>query len=141
VSVLGGFDYHYYISNFTVGVQALVDVRGVHDGSELRFAVSHDKTFERARLSTALGFIWQDAKSIDYYYGLNRDEVESSALIYEAGSGLSPFARLDFNYKLNDRWSLKAAAYYRKLANSISDSPIVEESSYTTVFFGGVYHF
>lgn len=141
LSVLAGLDLHYYLRSLSFGLQILNDVRGVHDGSEIRAAMSHQKHMGKLTLSSALGFIWQDASTIDYYYGIDADEVAAPSLAYQADSGISPFGRVDFTYKLNERWSVKATAYYRDLASSIEKSPIVNESGFTTVFFGGVYHF
>lgn len=141
ISVLAGVDLHAYFGAYSFAVQALNDVRGVHDGAELRAAISRDFESGRLRLRPAAGLIWQDDKTIDYYYGVDDDEVLYSSLAYHAGSGLSPFVRLDLNYTLSKRWSLKALLYQRQLASSIKDSPIVNASTATTIFFGGVYHF
>ncbi len=141
LSVLAGVDLHYYINSFSLGLQVLHDVRGIHDGAEVRAALRHEKSIGKTTFSSAFGLIWQDSNTLDYYYGIDEDEVESSALAYQVDSGFSPFGRLDIVYQVNDHWSLKATGYYRALADSVADSPIVDESGYTSVFIGGVYHF
>lgn len=141
LSILGGVDLHYYYESLSLGLQVLYDLRGVHSGYESRAALSYSKELGKNALSAAAGFIWQDRKTIDYYYGLEEQEVPFDNLIYGAGSGLSPFVRFDWLRSLNDRWSLKATIYYRDLASAIENSPIVDESGVATLFFGGVYHF
>jgi len=141
LSVLAGFDVHHYYKEVSLGFQFLKDVRGVHNGYEIRGALSHSSIAGKSVFSSALGFIWQDSKTLDYYYGTQRNEVPDSSLVYQADAGFSPFVRFDWDYSLTEKWSLKTTAYYRSLPSAIKDSPIVDDNGVATVFFGGIYHF
>jgi len=54
---------------------------------------------------------------------------------------VSYLLRADWNYQLNEKWTLRATGSYTRLPSAIRNSPIVTSDYTTTVFVGGVYHF
>lgn len=78
---------------------------------------------------------------LDYYFGAHEGEVDESMEYEIRESGITPFVRLSWSRELNEHWRLLASVHHKRLADAIVDSPLVEESSVTTVFIGGVYHF
>ncbi len=141
LAMLAGFEYRAFSGPTYVTIQALQDISGVHKGQEVRASVLHDFVYARHWLSVSGGFIWQDARALDYYYGIRADEVDDPRLVYEADAGVSPFVRGDWHYRLTERWSLQATLHWRWLSDSATDSPLVAEDDVVTGFFGGVYHF
>lgn len=141
MAALAGFEYGVSWENWFLQSHWLYDVSKVHGGQELRLALS--RQFNQGKHSTALtvGSQWQSEKITDYYYGIRREEVNFADDAYRAGSGLSAMVRADWQYALNDRWTLRANASYKRLASEVRHSPIVTSDHVTTVFIGGVYHF
>lgn len=141
MAALAGFEYSVSWQDWFVQSHWLYDVSKVHGGQELRLALT--RQFSHGKHSTALtaGGQWQSGKMTDYYYGIRPEEVNFADDAYRADSGLSAMIRADWQYPLNDRWTLRANASYKRLASGIRQSPIVTSDHVTTVFVGGVYHF
>lgn len=140
-AIFTGLEYAYYHQAWTLNVQALRDVSSVHDGSEIRAAISWSGQSAGNRFGFSSGFTWQSEDIVEYYYGVRAGESENDQLFYRGQASSSPFARVDWSRALNDRWSLQASFLTKWLGDGISESPLVEESKVTSVFFGGVYHF
>jgi len=140
-ALLGGLDIAYFPGRWDMSLQVLTDVSGVHNGSESRFSVSRFVRLGEEHFELAAGTVWQDQKTMDYYWGVYESEVENSALAYRPSSGFSPFVRIDWRRRLSGNWSLQSTVHHKWLSGEISNSPLVEEDTVLTVFLGGVYHF
>lgn len=141
LAVLGGLEYNYYRGAWQIQLQVLHDVSSVHDGDEVRLSGSWQTVYNRNLFTLAAGLAWQSEELLDYYYGLDAGEIPNSDLTYEADDGVSAFAKVSWEKKLNDNWSLLSTLHFRKLDSSLTASPLVEETGVTTVFIGGRYHF
>jgi outer membrane protein len=120
-----GFGY----GRITGQLNALREVTGEHDGYEVRGAIAAPLlSGSLGSLTAGAGFTWKSKEVVRYYYG-----VEG---LYEPQSALNPFVKLHYTRTLSDRWSINAFAQYERLANAISDSPIVTQDHVTTVFAG-----
>lgn len=141
MAALAGFEYGVRWQHWSLQSHWLYDISNVHGGQELRLALT--RQFIEGKHITALtaGGQWQSDKITDYYYGIRLDEVNVTDDAYRAGSGLSAMIRADWQYALNDHWTLRANASYKLLADEIRHSPIVTSDHVSTVFVGGVYHF
>lgn len=141
LAVLGGLEYNYYRGAWQTQLQILQDISGVHEGEEVRLSASWQTAWNRNLLTLAGGVAWQSEALVDYYYGLDEGEIPNSGLTYQAEAGVSAFAKISWEKKLNDKWSLLSTLHYRELDSSLNASPLVEETGVTTVFIGGSYHF
>ena len=141
IAFLAGLEYGFYSGNWHTNVQFLQDISGVHDGQEVRVATGFNYLKGKHKYGFATGFAWQSKSLLNYYYGLDENDVSDDALLFDAESGVSPFVKLTWGYKLSDAWSLQATAHHKRFDSSLMESPIVEEKGVTTVFFGGSYHF
>lgn len=141
MAALGGIEYQVVLDKWSFQWQWLHDLIGVHDGQELRLAMT--RSFRTGKHHTALtaGANWQSDEITDYYFGVRENEVNSLDDTWKAGSGVSYLLRADWNYQLNDKWTLRATGSYTRLPSAIRNSPIVTSDYTTTVFVGGVYHF
>ncbi len=92
-------------------------------------------------LTPSLGFVYQDSKLIDYYYGVQANEVISGRPLY-AGK-----ASLNYNITLNANWSatkqidILGQIRYEKIGSGITDSPITNKDSLLFFTLGAVYRF
>ena len=139
---LAGVEYGYYRGNTSVSVQGLQEFTGYHDGQEVRFGIDQRVNLGPGELTMALGAVWQSAEVVDYFYGLNLDEVSGQPdLVYQAGDSVTPYARIDWRQPLSRRWTLQLTVHNKWFGSAITASPLVDEASSTSVFAGGVYHF
>jgi outer membrane protein len=142
MAVLAGMEYSVYLGNTSVSVQWLHDVIGVHQGQEVRLGLDRRFRYQQNQFTLAGGAVWQSAKVIDYYYGLDLGELEQSPeLAYRAGDSTTPYVRLGWRRPISQGWTLQATVHHKWLGSAVTASPLVAQDSSTTVFVGGVYHF
>lgn len=141
VALLAGIEYLYVSGPWSAAVQALQDVSAVHTGRQVRLSLGYDFLHKQSLWAFSAGLEWKDAETLDYYYGIEPDEVEFIENAYHVGSDISTYAKIDWEYRFNRNWSWRAVVHQRWLGSEVRNSPLVEEGSVTTVFTGGVYHF
>jgi outer membrane protein len=140
MAALAGIEYSQNIYDLDFQLQVLQEVTGYYDGNEIRFALSKNITTGKHDVKLTLGANWQNAATVNYFYGLpERESVGNFA--YEANGGLTGLLRFDWSYQLDEHWGLRFFTSYRHLSHSISDSPLVTRNNVITAFAGGVYHF
>jgi outer membrane protein len=137
---LAGVEYSHSINGLDVQLQLLTEATGYYNGGEARVAVSKSISLGKHDVKLTFGTNWQDAKTLNYYYGLPTQEALSHAP-YSANAGFTSLLRFDWSYQLDEHWSLRFFTSYRHLSSAISDSPLVTTNNVITAFAGGVYHF
>ncbi len=138
---LVGFEYGYFKNSWDASIQLLQDVSSVHDGQEIRAAVSRNFIVVNEALEFSAGFSWQSDQLLQYYYGVEEHEVDSPELAYHMDAGYSPFVKVDWRRRLWGNWSWQATIHHRWLSSEITRSPLLDESTVLTAYIGGVYHF
>ncbi|MGB3610741.1 MAG: MipA/OmpV family protein [Cellvibrio sp.] len=138
---LAGFEYNLNVGQFDLQLHLLQEFTGYHDGQEVRMSLARHIAAGKHHWTLSGGAIWQSHDVLDYYYGIRNGEGGTLGYRYRPGSGVSGVARLDWNYRVNDSWSLTFTTAYRQLASGIRRSPIVNDDKVITSFIGGVYHF
>lgn len=137
---LAGVEYSHSLHDLDIQLQLLTEATGYYNGNEVRVAVSKTINLGKHDVKLTAGTNWQDAKTLNYYYGLPQQEVWDHAP-YNAANGFTGLLRFDWSYQLDERWSLRFFTSYRHLSTSISNSPLVTTNNVITAFAGGVYHF
>jgi outer membrane protein len=137
---LAGVEYSHSLYGLDVQLQLLAEATGYYNGTEARVAVSKAINLGKHDVKLTLGTNWQDAKTLNYFYGLPTQEALNHAP-YNAAAGFTSLLRFDWSYQLDEHWSLRFFTSYRHLSSSISDSPLVTSNNAITAFAGGVYHF
>lgn len=140
MAALAGLEYSQSIYGLDFQAQLLKEVTDYYDGSEARIALSKSINVGKHDVKLTLGANWQNAATLDYFYGLGDQEAYGN-LPYRPNSGLTSLLRFDWNYQIDEHWGLRFFTSYRHLSHSISDSPLVTENNVITAFAGGVYHF
>ena len=140
-----GIEWRQSLSQHTdLSAQCLQEITGYFDGQECRLALSNLLRFGAHELVLSAGLNWQNAATLDYYYGWRNTEnadPQHTAPAYTATAGVSRLIRVDWTYPLNSRWDMRLLASYKQLPSAISLSPLVTQDHVVTVFVGGVYHF
>ena len=140
MAALGGLEYSQTLGGLDLQIQLLHEITDYYSGDEARIAFSKGVSLGKNDVKLTLGANWQDSATVNYFYGFT--EAESMGeLPYNADSGVTRLVRFDWNYSINDRWSLRFFTSYRHLGQSISLSPLVTSDNVVTAFAGGVYHF
>ncbi len=122
-------------------LQALSDISGVHDGEEVRFALSTGTRRQTHHLGLSLGFSWKSAEVMEYYYGVTQGESSGRRPVYQPGSGTSPFVRLSWSHPVSERWRWLGSVQYEHLSEAVRNSPLIDQNKVMQIFVGGVYHF
>jgi len=141
-AALLGLEYMYSKGNMNLHFQAMTDVSGVHQGSEARIAAIFPFEFEQSSVALSFGLDYQSIEVLDYYYGVDREEVDLDSLVFNPkSSGVGHMFRLDWQRPISRHWSLRGMYQYRGLTKEIHNSPLLDERSLHSIFIGGVYHF
>ena len=112
------------------------------DGNELVAQVSKNYELNSEwSLTPSFGLVYQSNKLVDYYYGVQSNEVVVGRPLYEGKSALNYNLTLNALWKVTENVELLGQVKYEVLGDGITDSPIVDEDS--TYFFtvGAVYRF
>ncbi len=130
ITYLAGPEWTFNLHEIVGQVDLLREVTGHNHGEEIRTALQFPLALSSGAISATVGLTWQSAAIVNYYYG--------APGIYETGSALRPFLKLEYTRPLGAKWRFEGIAQYEHLANSIADSPIVAQGYVVTIFLGFV---
>jgi|GEM_PF-647410 len=87
------------------------------------------------------GLTYYDQTLVDYYIGINPDEVTENRSLYTANSGFRAQLEVYAQYPLSASWSFNAGITQSFYNDEIKDSPIVDKNKLTQVMLGVLYVF
>ena len=126
------------------------DALSEHDGQIISLAYSHGIEKGKWMLMPKLAVNWQSDKRINYYYGVEQNEVAVLDIdgenfyrtAYAVDSQtLIPEASVMAMYHLNQNWFLIGGASAEFYPEEITDSPLVDDDMAWGMFFGVARHF
>lgn len=141
IAGLAGLEASGDLGRFEWQAQALSDISSVHNGKELRFALSTGTQQRTNQLGLSLGLNWKSAEVMEYYYGVTQGESSGQRPTYRPGSGTSPFVRLSWSRPAGEKWRWLGSLQYEHLSEAVRNSPLIDENKVMQIFVGGVYHF
>lgn len=141
LAAMAGLDYGLYLGQWLLSAQLLGDATGVHNGKELRLALGWQGQLGDNTLSASVGAVWQNRQLLDYYYGLDRHEVNNEELLFRGESDWSPMVKFQWRRQLSESWSFYSTLHYKRFGTHTADSPLLEDDYVVTGFIGGIYHF
>jgi MipA family protein len=121
----------------TVGASYYHDILNVSNGSSAVLRLS--KTFwvtPGFRLTPIAGVEWQGAKLVNYYFGVQSQEVTASRPAYVGRDTINVGAGLEWSYRISKDWSFLGSIYTMRFGSGITNSPIVLRDFWTYTFFG-----
>jgi outer membrane scaffolding protein for murein synthesis (MipA/OmpV family) len=128
-----------------VAVQAVQDISDVHDGWIATPSISVSRALTpRLRVSTELSANFVSDEYAQTYFGLTPAGSSATGLpVFAAGGGLKDVGLgFNWNYALNDTWSVTGYSGYRRLVGDAADSPLVDgigdANQYTAGFGTGM---
>jgi outer membrane protein len=87
------------------------------------------------------GFTYYDKVLMDYYIGIDADEVTINRPLYSASSSFRAQLEIYAQYPLSQSWSFNAGLTQSFYSNNIKQSPLVEKNKLTQLMLGVLYVF
>jgi outer membrane scaffolding protein for murein synthesis (MipA/OmpV family) len=87
------------------------------------------------------GLTYYEQALVDYYIGINADEVSSARPLYKADGGFRGQLEVYAQYPLSQSWSFNAGITQSFYFNDIKKSPLVDKNKLTQVMVGVLYVF
>jgi outer membrane scaffolding protein for murein synthesis (MipA/OmpV family) len=87
------------------------------------------------------GLTFYDQALVDYYIGIDANEVTNSRALYSADSGFRAQLEVYAQYPLSQSWSFNAGVTQSIYSNHIKKSPLVDRNKLTQVMIGVLYVF
>lgn len=140
-TVFAGVSYQCQHAQFQVAANALRDVGGESDGTEANLTVSRGFSWGDFTLAPSLGLVWQDGPLVEHFYGVDDHETAPGRPAYGEHSSLNYQAALTGIWTPGKHWHLLAVVKEDYLGEGITDSPIIDERSLTSVALGAVFYF
>ena len=139
-SVDAGIEYRYRHPDggqFTAGWMG--DLSGKHEGYRLDLGYGHRfQATERFALVPGVTLTYLDSRYADYYYGVSSREAARVAGVpaYSTGAALNYGIGLNATYRLGANWSVSGGASVTWLDGDLEASPLVDDGTEGTLFFG-----
>lgn len=124
-----------------ITVEALGDVSGNSKG--LQAAVKFDRDFRNGSfiLTPRAAIQYVDKKYVDYYFGVTSSEATSYRPAYEGASTVNLQLGLRTSYLLDKKQTISLDVSATALGNGITDSPLVDNKTTSSVAVGYLYRF
>jgi MipA family protein len=126
---------------FILGAKLYQDVGDVSEGFHANLSARYWQPVAKpVDLNLSLGFIYQDDKYANTYYGVNAENVGASGLsFFNAGGGANEYyGVVAANFYLSKNWIVGVGVHGSVLAGDPGDSPIVDQRGSSTQWIGGI---
>lgn len=125
-----------------LNVEFLGDASGHSKGRQ--FALGLDRTWRlggNVLITPRIAAKWQDAKYVDYYYGVRNAEAAAGRPGYVGEAGVNAELGLRALYRFDAHHSVLLDTSVTRLAKEIKNSPLVDRSKENRVTVGYLYRF
>jgi outer membrane protein len=140
-AINGGIRGHYFLSTGEWQLTFQQDISNVHKGQQVGLEYTHRWQWQMFRLGLRIGTDWKSARLIDYYYGVSQRDTDLTEFYFKGKSGWQPYVSISAQKPINKNWSWLANIGYRRLPDSLTNSPLIEQSNIHNVFLGVAYRF
>lgn len=115
--------------------KVLTDTLGRHKGQsfDLGYAYVFPAT-SKLLLIPGANVTWQSSNLLDYYFGVTNNEAQAGRNAYKTKDGVQLRASLLTSYKVSPNTSFTLLVTTRKLAKSVTASPLVDRNYLSGVF-------
>lgn len=137
----GGLRGHYFSTFGEWQLALLQDVSNVHKGQLVALQYSRKWLWRDLQMRLRLGTDWKSAALLDYYYGVSKKDTTLTAYYFNGKAGWQSYISIIAQKPINKNWSWLAKMSYRRLPNSLTDSPLIEENNISNLFLGAAYRF
>lgn len=128
-SIDGGLELIY--QGRPVGFRAafLTDVLGRNKGQEVALTAVTGAPLGKVLLLVGAGPRWLSERRVDYYYGVDLDEVRPGREAYNPGSAWSWDLNITARIAFNPKWTFFVLMNREGLGSEIHESPLLERTS------------
>jgi len=82
--------------------------------------------FHNYNFHAIAGAQYHAAETLDYYYGVQGNDISEKFPFFAPGSGITTSAEIGLTYPLAQDWLVDTSFKLTRLPNSIADSPLIE---------------
>ena len=138
----GALRYSQYFDNalFTIDF-AYANANGNINGLIIDSFYSYLLPYRNWDIYLGAGLTFYDQDIIDYYIGINPDEVTKSRPLHTAGNSFKGQLEIYAQYPLSANWSFNTGITQSFYGNKIKRSPLVDKNKLTQVMLGVLYVF
>ena len=140
-SMEAGVELNYRFDDIDIQVRLLHDVLSRHKGSIAGINVSKAFYTKTMLILPTLGLNYISENAVDYYYGIDTDEVTPIRPEYKPNGAWISNIHIYIERPLSESWSIIGTAGYYKVSDSISDSPIVNNDAGYNFSLGALWVF
>lgn len=123
------------------------DISGQYHGQHLKFGAAYALTHHTGNWLLSSAIAWKDKNLMNTYYGIRA--FEGDGFDYQAKANWQPELAIQWQYPLNEQWSLLSMLRYRWLdtkvqlnpAGPTTPSPMMKEQHIRSWFVGLSYRF
>jgi len=120
----------------------LADIAGNSKGKQITLEVEKSWHFgESIMLTPHVAATWQDTHYVNYYYGVNSNEVRPGRAAYEGSSGTNVEYGIRGIYLLNEKHSFMLDVGVTSLSSAIKNSPLINRSTEDRLMLVYMYRF
>lgn len=124
-----------------VTAEWLADISGYSKGQRVKFIAERDFSRGDWRLTPRLGVEWLDEKYVDYYYGVEANEVRGNRPLYRGDASWNMETGLRLNYAIAPKQTAFVDVSGKYYGTQVEDSPLVDSANSAGVRFGYIYRF
>ena len=119
----------------------VTDTLDRHNGQEVRASYRYRIEAGPWSISPFISWNWQDDNLSNYYFGVSEAEATAERPAYAPGESQWVSFGLSTSWQASDRVVWFGNLAFGGADSEITNSPLVEEDSFSTVFVGGTYLF
>lgn len=132
-SMDAGIGLKYQKNNWKLSVSSMFDVLNRSSGSELTSTLAHTFRFGPVFVEPKIVFSYLDSNHVDYYYGVEKHEINVNRAEYKGKSGINSGVGLSISTPIFFNGFTQFNIQHTWFASEITDSPLVENHSNLSV--------
>ena len=136
-----GVEYSYDTGFGKIGIAAVADTLGTHEGYQADISFSYPINFDNGQLSPYIGAEYRSDDLVNYYYGVESTEATQARQFYQADSAVNIVTGIRSTWFSGPNHRFVAMLQYKAFDDSIKDSPIVDADDAYNMIFGYAYVF
>lgn len=109
-----------------IELELLSDVTDASGGQEINLQYGYPLSWGKNMITPTIGATWLSKDMANYYYGTLDTEVARGVVNYKPGATSIIHIGVNYFRPLGDKWSVMAMFKYSILPDKISDSPLIE---------------
>jgi len=117
------------------------DISGASDGFRVTAQLSKPFEFGDLTIEPKIGVVWSDEDTNNYLYGIDSNQATADYTTYTSTDSIEPYAEVMVRYRFTKFLGLIGGVKYKKLDDTIMDSPMVDGKSELSVKLGLLFFF